>query len=127
MPQNKHMASYLTNVEYSNSENTLYCDDIQIFKRNKAIVAEIDYSTNSQLRKNTNRIKLNFEELFDNIDDIKEIVCEGLSKKVIRYFKTIENDPKKLKSFCLIVIGEDETKFECNFSLSKDQFTITKK
>lgn len=121
------MASYLTNVEYSNSENTLYCDDIQIFKRNKAIVAEIDYSTNSQLRKNTNRIKLNFEELFDNIDDIKEIVCEGLSKKVIRYFKTIENDPKKLKSFCLIVIGEDETKFECNFSLSKDQFTITKK
>ena len=127
MPQNKHMASYLTNVEYSNSENTLYCDDIQIFKRNKEIVAEIDYSTNSQLRKNTNRIKLNFEELFDNIDDIKEIVCEGLSKKVIRYFKTIENDPKKLKSFCLIVIGEDETKFECNFSLSKDQFTITKK
>lgn len=127
MPQNKHMASYLTSVEYSNSENTLYCDDIQIFKRNKAIVAEIDYSTNSQLRKNTNRIKLNFEELFDNIDDIKEIVCEGLSKKVIRYFKTIENDPKKLKSFCLIVIGEDETKFECNFSLSKDQFTITKK
>jgi len=127
LPQNKHMASYLTSVEYSNSENTLYCDDIQIFKRNKAIVAEIDYSTNSQLRKNTNRIKLNFEELFDNIDDIKEIVCEGLSKKVIRYFKTIENDPKKLKSFCLIVIGEDETKFECNFSLSKDQFTITKK
>ena len=127
MHQNKHMASYLTSIVYSNSENTLYCDEVQIFKRNKAIVAEIDYSTNSQLRKNTNRIKLNFEELFDNIDDIKEIVCEGLSKKVIRYFKTIENDPKKLKSFCLIVIGEDETKFECNFSLSKDQFTITKK
>ena len=121
------MASYITNVVYSNSENTLYCDEIQIFKRNKEIVAKIDYSSNSQLRKNTNRIKLHFEELLDNVDDIKEIVCDDLSKKVIRYFKSIENDPKKLKSFCLVVIGEEESKFECVFSLTKDQFTITKK
>ena len=79
------MASYPTNVEYSNSENTLYCDEIQIFKRNKEIVAKIDYSSNAQLRKNTNRIKLHFDELLDNLDDIKAVTCEDLSKKV-RFF-----------------------------------------
>jgi hypothetical protein len=121
------MASYLTNVVYSDSENTLYCDEIQIFKRNKEIVAKIDYSSNSQLRKNTSRIRMNFEELLDNIDNIKEVTCEGLSKKVSRYFKSIDSDPKKLKRFCLIVVGEEESKFECNFSLSNDQFTITRK
>lgn len=121
------MAGYLTNVVYSNSENTLYCDEIQIFKRNKEIVAVIDYSSNSQLRKNTNRIKMDFEELFDNLENIKEITCEGISKKVSRYFKTLDSEPKKLRRICLIVIGEEESKFECSFSLSKDQFTITKK
>jgi len=125
--KNKQMASYLTNVVYIDSENTLYCDEIQIFKRNKEIVAKIDYSSNSQLRKNTSRIRMNFEELLDNIDNIKEVTCEGMSKKVIRYFKSIDSDPKKLKRFCLIVIGEEESKFECNFSLSNDQFTITRK
>ena len=127
MLKNKQMASYLTNVVYIDSENTLYCDEIQIFKRNKEIVAKIDYSSNSQLRKNTSRIRMNFEELLDNIDNIKEVTCEGMSKKVIRYFKSIDSDPKKLKRFCLIVIGEEESKFECNFSLSNDQFTITRK
>ena len=121
------MASYITNVVYSNSENTLYCDEIQLFKRNKEIVAKIDYSSNSQLRKNTSRIKMNFEELLDNIENIKEITCENMSKKVSRYFKSIDSEPKKLRRFCLIVIGEEESKFECSFSLSKDQFTITRK
>jgi len=121
------MASYLTNIEYRDSENTLYCDDIQIFKRSKEVVAKIDYSSNSQLRKNTNRIKMDFEELFDNLENIKEITCESISKKVSRYYKTIESEPKKLKRFCSIVIGEEETKFECIFSLTKDQLTITKK
>ena len=121
------MASYLTNVEYSNSENTLYCDDIQIFKRNKEIVAEIDYSTNSQLRKNTNRIKSNFEELLDNLETINKVTCEDLSKKVSRFYKTIDSEPKKLKRFCLVIVREEKYKFECNFSLSKNLFTITKK
>jgi hypothetical protein len=121
------MAGYLTDVEYSNSENSLYCDDIELFKRNKEIVVKVDYSSNSQLRKNTNRIKLNFEELIDNIENIKEITCEGVSKKVSRYFKTIDSEPKKLRRFCLIVIGEEETKFECSISLLNDQFTITRK
>ncbi len=121
------MAGYVTNVVYSNSENTLYCDEIQIFKKSKEIVAKIDYSSNSQLRKNTSRIKLNFEELLDNIENINEITCEGLTKKVSRYFKSIDSEPKKLKRVCLIVIGEVESKFECSFSLSNDQFTITRK
>ena len=121
------MASYLTDVEYSNSENTLYCDEIQIFKTNKEIVCKIDYSSNSQLRKNTNRIKLNFEELFDNLDNIKAITCEGMSKKVTRFYKSLDSEPKKLRRVCLIVVGEEESKFECSFSLSKDQFIITKK
>jgi hypothetical protein len=121
------MTSYITNLIYTNSENTLYCDDVQLFKRDKEVVVKIDYSSNSQLRKNTNRIQLNFDELLDNIDNIKEVSCEGVSKKLIRYFKSIANDPKKLKKFCLIVVGEEETKFECSFSLSGDLFTITKK
>lgn len=121
------MAGYITNVVYSNSENTLYCDEIQIFKRKKEIVAKIDYSSNSQLRKNTSRIKMNFEELLDNLENINEITCEGVSKKVSRYFKSIDSEPNKPKNFCLIVIGEEEAKFECKFSLSKDQFTITRK
>ena len=121
------MAGYITNVVYSNSENTLYCDEIQIFKGNKEVVAKIDYSSNSQLRKNTSRIKMDFEELFDNLENIKEITCENISKKVSRYFKTLDSEPKKLRRFCLIVIGDEESKFECSFSLSKDQFTITRK
>jgi len=125
--QNKHMASYLTSIVYSNSENTLYCDEVQIFKRNKEVVAEIDYSTNSQLRKNTNRVKLNFEELLVNLETINEITCEDLSKKVSRFYKTIDSEPKKLKRFCLVIVGEEKYKFECNFILSKNQFTITKK
>ncbi len=121
------MASYLTNIVYSNSENSLYCDDIQILKKNKQVVAKIDYSSNSQLRKNTSRIKLNFDELLDNLDNIEEVTCDSLDKKVSRHFKTLDNEPKKLRRFCLIVIGEEESKFECDFSLSKDQFTITRK
>ena len=127
MTKNKQMASYLTNVVYSDSENTLYCDEIQLFKRNKEIVVKIDYSSNSQLRKNTSRIRLTFEELIDNIENIKEITCEGLDKKVSRYFKSIDSDPKKLRRFCLIVIGEEESKFECGLTLSNDQFKITRK
>jgi hypothetical protein len=121
------MASYLTNVVYSNSENTLYCDEIQLFKKSKEIVAVIDYSSNSQLRKNTSRIKMDFEELLDNLGNIKELTCEGVSKKVSRYYKTIDSDPKKLRRSCLIIVGEEQVKFECSFSLSNDQFTITKK
>ncbi len=121
------MAGYITNVVYSNSENTLYCDDIQIFKKSKEIIAKIDYSSNSQLRKNTSRIKLNFEELIDNIENIKEITCEGVSKKVGRFFKSIDSEPKKLKRSCLIIIGEEESNFECSISVSNNQFTITRK
>ena len=120
------MASYLTSIEYQKSENTLYCDEIQLFKKSKKIVAVIDYSSNSQLRKNTSRIKLDFEELIDNLEYIKEVTCESVSKKVIRYFKTIDSE-KQLKRFCTIIIGEDEVTFECSFSLSNDQLTITKK
>ena len=120
------MAGYLTNIEYENSENTLYCDEIQLFKKSKKIVAVIDYSSNSQLRKNTSRIKLDFEELLDNLDNIIEITCEGVSKKVIRYFKTIDSE-KQLKRFCTIIIAEEEVQFECRLSLLNDQLTITKK
>ena len=120
------MAGYLTNIAYENSENTLYCDDIQLFKKSKKIVAVIDYSSNSQLRKNTSRIKLDFEELLDNMEHIKEVTCESVSKKVIRYFKTIDSE-KQLKRFCTIIIGEEEVQFECSFSLLNNQFTITKK
>ena len=121
------MAGNITNITYSNSENTLYCDEIQLFKKNNKVIAKIDYSSNSQLRKNTSRIKLGFEELLDNIEEIQEITCEGVSKKVSRYFKTIDSEPNKLKRFCLIVIGEDETQFDCRFTLKNDQLTITKK
>ena len=121
------MASYLTHVEYSNSENTLYCDEIQLLKKNKAVVVIIDYSSNSQLRKNTSRIKMNFEELLDNLENIKALVCEGVDKKVTRFFKTIDSEPKPLKRFCIIIVGEEESKFECSISLSKDEFTIVKK
>ena len=121
------MAGSITNVVYSNSENTLYCDEVQLFKRTKRIVAKIDYSSNSQLRKNTRSIKLDFEELIDNIENIKEITCEGVSKKVSRYFKSLDNDPKKLRRYCLVVVGEVESEFECRFNLSNDQITITRK
>ena len=47
--------------------------------------------------------------------------------KVSRFYKTIDSEPKKLKRFCLVIVREEKYKFECNFSLSKDQFTITKK
>lgn len=127
LQQNYPMANYLTYIEYSNSENQLYCDDIQLLKKTKEVVVIIDYSSNSQLRKNTNRIKLNFDELFENLENIKEITCEGMSKKLIRFYKTIDSEPKKLKRKCIVIVGEEESKFDCEFSLSKDEFTITKK
>ncbi|MFD1553406.1 hypothetical protein DNU06_06990 [Putridiphycobacter roseus] len=121
------MSSYRTHISYSNSENSLYCDEIQLLKKNKEILAIVDYSSNAQLRKNTSRIKMDFEELLENLNNIVEVTCEGMDKKVTRFFKTLDAEPKKLKRACLIVVGEEEVKFECDFSLSKDEFTITKK
>jgi hypothetical protein len=121
------MTGYRTDIVYDDSENSLYCDEIQLFKRGKKIIAEVDFSSSSQLRKNTSRIKQGFDELYDNIQNIKEISCDGLSKKVSRHFKTLDSEPKIIRRYCLVILGERQHQFECVFSLSNNEFTITKR